>query len=76
MMIAARYVYNASKDNIKEAEQKRQWRKTFDPNYASRRSTLAAMPRKWKRQSFRRLSMILGSRYAILYIRKNSRIQG
>ena len=62
MMIAARYVYNASRDNIKEAEQKRQWRKTFDPNYVSRRSTLVGMPKKWKRQSFGRLSMMLGSR--------------
>jgi hypothetical protein len=64
MMIAARYVYNASKDNIKEAEQKRQWRKTFDPNYVSRRSTLAEIPRKLKRESIGRLSMMLGSRYA------------
>jgi len=67
MMIAARYVYNASRNNIKEAEEKRQWRKTFDPTYVSRRSTLAEMPKKWKRQSFGRLSMMLGSRSVALW---------
>jgi len=62
MMITARFVYRASRDNIKEREEKRQWRKTFDPNYKSRRSTLAAIPRRLKRESVGRVMSMFAPR--------------
>lgn len=63
MMIAVRYVYKSSKDNIQETQQKREWRKTYDPGYKSRRLTISGMPGKWKRGSMRVMSMI-GPRWA------------
>lgn len=41
MKTAVSYLYKASKENIKEREEKKEWRKTYDPSYMPRRSMLA-----------------------------------
>ncbi len=38
MKTAITWAYTTSRDNIKERNEKREWRKSFDPNYVSRRS--------------------------------------
>jgi hypothetical protein len=55
MKTAVTYLYRSSRDNVKEMEQKRQWRKTYDPTYQSRRSRLSMFPAKLKRESMGRV---------------------
>lgn len=40
MITLIRYSYSSGKEAVKEREAKREWRRTMDPDYISRRSSL------------------------------------
>ena len=65
MKSAVIYLYRTSRENVKEMEQKRQWRKTYDPNYESRRSRLSMFPAKLKRESMGRVSSMFKPRLVV-----------
>ena len=68
MYTAVTYIYRSSRASLKEREEKRQWRRTYDPTYTSRRSTLAEMPRRWKRESMGRVMSMFGPRLVAMWI--------
>lgn len=62
MKSAVTYLYHSGRENIKEMEKKRQWRKTYDPSNESRRSRLLVFPAKLKRESVGRVLSVFKSR--------------
>jgi hypothetical protein len=59
MKTAITFLYQTSRDQVKERQEKREWRKTFDPNYAPRRSVLMQKYRS-RRESMGRVMSIFG----------------
>ena len=67
MKSAVTYLYRRGRENVKEMEQKRQWRKTYDPTYESRGSHLSMLPAKLTRQKMGRVMSILNPRCVVLW---------
>lgn len=54
MKSAVTYLYKTSKEAVKERDERKEWRKTYDPDYLPRRSMLA---NKFENRKSRVMSM-------------------